>query len=523
MAGRSRDVRRKPSAMAATVASALFLLVAAPLAARAQGNTANARSTEHKAKGWSDPWDPALKDLESQGAFVRLELNEDKVTTVARSFLGLSYELDDVLGVASKDYMALLKQLSAYDNGPLMLRIGAMAADRMTGVWSAAVLNALTTLHRWTGAKFILGVNFHSENPEITKAQIARIKSILPSSAIESFAVGNEPDMYSLKPKDGRPGAMDPKPDTWLNDRWVPMSRDVYKAASNGERVLAGPGWSNLNMRAPLLKWWLDSVQWTLSTVTLHHYAGDIFAGPSIEDVLSEKTIEKDMSSLGELVKVTQKYSLPVRVTEAAILSYGGVQGVSDVAGAAIWVLDTAMEVAYRGATGINFHQGLKQENNANYNAVDYLNGRVRVRMPFYGYLLLQQALDGGADILSRSVSGECKVWVLKGHKAGDLRVLVLNKVNYKDCGVDVKLSADQNKRYKNEADVDYLYAGNGLYEKWQLYLSGLTFESWGTGHVRGDGDHLKVEKYWNADKSGGFAVSLLPGAKAMLVTIPQW
>ncbi len=51
------------------------------------------------------------------------------------------------------------------------------------------------------------------------------------------------------------------------------------------------------------------------------------------------------------------KFNLPLRITEAATLSYGGVMGVSDVAGAAIWVLDTAMDVCYAGGVGINFHQ----------------------------------------------------------------------------------------------------------------------------------------------------------------------
>jgi hypothetical protein len=40
--------------------------------------------------------------------------------------------------------------------------------------------------------------------------------------------------------------------------------------------------------------------------------------------------------------------------------------------------------------------QSLAKTNNANYNAVDVIGGRVRVRMPFFGYLLLQQALAGG-------------------------------------------------------------------------------------------------------------------------------
>ena len=42
---------------------------------------------------------------------------------------------------------------------------------------------------------------------------------------------------------------------------------------------------------------------------------------------------------------------------EVATLSYGGVSGISDTAGAAIWALDIALEIAAAGATGVHFHQ----------------------------------------------------------------------------------------------------------------------------------------------------------------------
>lgn len=41
----------------------------------------------------------------------------------------------------------------------------------------------------------IFGVNFHSESAKVTKAQIKRIQDTVPSEAILSFAVGNEPNM----------------------------------------------------------------------------------------------------------------------------------------------------------------------------------------------------------------------------------------------------------------------------------------------------------------------------------------
>lgn len=505
------------SSGAPLVAVALLLVFAAP-AARAGS------SGEHRALGWSDPQHPTLREYEKQGALVRIGFDEHKtITTCSRSFLGMSYEMDDVPGIANPDYLTLLKRLNRYDTGPLILRIGAAAADRMTGVWSSQVLDALNKVYKATGAKFILGVNLHSENAEITKAQVQHITRSINTDAIEAFAVGSEPDMYALKPKGKMPGAINPKAESWLGSKWVPTSRAIYKAVSEGKRILAGPGWSTIGMKPKVLKWWLDSVAPTLKMVTLHFYAGNIFENPNIENLLDEGTLTKDMPNLLQLVKVAQGYGLPVRVTEAAVLSYGGVQGVSDVAGSAVWVLDVAMEVCYRGAHGINFHQSVMRTHQGNYNAVDVtLDGRVRVRMSFYGFMMLQQALDGGASIVARSVVNQCKVWVLRSDRNGGLRVLVVNKINTKDCGVDIKLTREQAKRFSNEADVDYLFAGFGLYERWQLYLSGSRFESWGTNQLQGSGDHMKVSKYWRPDKTGGFAVTMQPGTKAMLITIPR-
>jgi hypothetical protein len=221
------------------------------------------------------------------------------------------------------------------------------------------------------------------------------------------------------------------------------------------------------------------------------------------------------MSNLRNLLAVSKTFNLPLRITEAATLSYGGVQGVSDIAGAAIWVLDTAMEVCYNGAEGIIFHQvrlaaepagpgrrsggggaasswgsssgaarGQRSDappaapsippqqphpqnlekaiaRNANYNAIDWLpDNRVRVRMPYYGMLLVQQALAGGADMLDRNTAGECTAFVLKGRAASDLRVLVVNKAQKGDCAVDLKLTPEQAAKYADTASVDYLYAG---------------------------------------------------------------
>lgn len=63
------------------------------------------------------------------------------------------------------------------------------------------------------------------------------------------------------------------------------------------------------------------------------------------------------MSDIPALVRTARAAGLPLQLSEAATLSYGGVQGISDTAGAALWALDAALEAANMGVNGINFHQ----------------------------------------------------------------------------------------------------------------------------------------------------------------------
>jgi hypothetical protein len=105
-----------------------------------------------------------------------------------------------VPAVASPDYQRLLARLSAYNTGPMIMRVGVVAADRMQSAWPDAVLYALKAMHEATGAKFIFGVNFYSEKAEVTAAQVRRIQEVIPAAAISAFAVGNEPNMCGAGP-----------------------------------------------------------------------------------------------------------------------------------------------------------------------------------------------------------------------------------------------------------------------------------------------------------------------------------
>ncbi|GBF93298.1 hypothetical protein Rsub_06030 [Raphidocelis subcapitata] len=454
------------------------------------------------------------------------------LASVPQSFLGLSIDLNDIEGVAHPDFIGLVQQLTSHSTGPMIFRMGANSADRLVGPWPAAAYKALSELHAATGAKFIMGVNQHAEDPSVTKQQVEEAVRKLPAGSIVGFAPGNEPDMYTLGPKNGKAGSLMPKQDGWLGTSWIPTSQKVYTAAASAaprSDMLAGPDWSHVAIEPAKLEWWLRSVKATLGLVSVHHYGGDVFEDDSIADLVSEARMTSKLSNLPNIVRTARNYGLPVRITEAATLSYGGVQGISDTAGAAIWALDAALEAAAAGAEGMHFHQVLARGSNANYNAIDYdaAQGRVRAKLPIWGLVMFQQAVEGGADILGKAISGECKVWLLRGRSRGDLRAVIINKApDGRECAADLRMSPAQLAKYGPRADAQYLYATAGLPDRWRIYYSGAFYDSWGSYKPVAE-RAVPMTRYETTAPggrvvSGGWAMRLTNGTLAALVTIPR-
>jgi hypothetical protein len=150
----------------------------------------------------------------------------------------------------------------------------------------------------------------------------------------------------------------------------------------------------------------------------------------------------------------------------------------------------------------------------------------VRARLPLYGYLMLQQALSGGASIAGRALAGECKAWLLRGRKAGDLRLLVVNKDGGgKECGANLALTPEQLRRHGDAGQAHYMYAFGGLDERWRVYYSGSFFSLWGADK-EGAEKLVPVRRHLVRDAAGrvtggGFAVHLTSNTLAALVVVP--
>ena len=150
---------------------------------------------------WSydSPSYPAFRALAAAGTLAAARLDAAAPgAAVPASFVGLSFDLTSVDAAASDGAAALAARLAAFDTGPLPLRVGAYAADRMRAPWPDSTFDALSRLRRALsgagagGTQFIIGVNQHAEDAAVTAAQVERARRALPEGSVAAFAVGNE-------------------------------------------------------------------------------------------------------------------------------------------------------------------------------------------------------------------------------------------------------------------------------------------------------------------------------------------
>lgn len=170
------------------------------------------------------------------------------VRGIPRTFLGISHEWTNLEELNhGGSYLQLLRDLTAYGGGPLVLRIGGGSTDKQTSPAPRSTWDQLRALQHATGAgslscvgcdrclpgiictaihinshiiskpdtcttscnekthwcvppcsgmMFIVGLNFQAGDVSLARAQIDATWETLPSYSVMSFEVGNEPNFY---------------------------------------------------------------------------------------------------------------------------------------------------------------------------------------------------------------------------------------------------------------------------------------------------------------------------------------
>jgi hypothetical protein len=338
-----------PSAPHRMVAVVLFLAFARSLPAAAAEEPAAAQARP-KAKGKTPPATVTVKA--GNGA------------TLTDEFLGLSFEKNLLAQppLTAGNLAQYLKTL-----GPGILRFGGNQVDKTfwtskgekPPAWAMTTLTPkeyerLATLAKASGWKVIIGVNLKHKDAARAADEVAAAKKAL-GDALLAVEVGNEPNYYSKELAGYSPA-------TYYED--FEAYRVAIAKTAPGIGLLGPSGGSAptaIEFLIDFAKRQQDNPQRNLESLATHFYPACARTPPTptMTDLLSLGFQEKIRTRVQMLVDAARPLGVKTRLTEANSLTCGGVDGVSDRYGAALWAVDQAMLVASLGVTAENFHSNI--------------------------------------------------------------------------------------------------------------------------------------------------------------------
>lgn len=272
------------------------------------------------------------------------------------SFVGLSYEKNELTtSLFTSANTPLINLFSLI--GPAVLRVGGGTAD--TTSWNGisnttpitpAEVDSFTGFMKALPSNWsvIYGINLETNTPANAADEAAYAQRDLGSSLL-GFELGNEPEFYwsyntFLPNWQGEESAITSTVQGW--DHGTGSGGWIMDGADAGQGQLSAytdPFASDESGVASLL--------------TQHYYVGST---GTMQTVLQHpnSTLDNLVTNIVGAAKGNQ--ALGARITECGSISGGGVLGVSNAFGSALWSLDFMLTMAENGGQGVNFHGGDK-------------------------------------------------------------------------------------------------------------------------------------------------------------------
>jgi hypothetical protein len=355
------------------------------------------------------------------------------VGTIGADFIGFSYEKTHIMNGSftsnNLNMIGLYKLL-----GSPMVRIGANDVERCTWVGTGTApsqpngqpFNTKVTTGgvdqfcgflAAAGTKAIYGVNFQLGNVTASSAEAAYVMSACPSSIV-GFEIGNEPDKFGS---------------------WASQTTDYESFA---DAILTAPGAllvgpactskSAVTYATPFADTITAKYGSKLALLTQHSYvAAANTSGCSVPNLQTTTTLLTDI--FDAVQAAATKDNIPAwRMDEANTCSGHGQPGVSDTLISGLWAIDYMFEVAKRGGSGINFHNGENGQDGTvpfYYEPIKESGGVVvQVQPEYYGILLFTQA--GVGSMVSTAVTASAQYFTAWAIKADGFTSVVLNNRN---------------------------------------------------------------------------------------------
>jgi hypothetical protein len=339
-------------------------------------------------------------------------------------FSGLSYEKRKLTEpLFSGVNLPLIKLFSLV--GPGVLRIGANDVDRaswngaeddLTPILPAQIDNLAAFLQQ-TQWQVIYGVNMRRNTPADAASEAAYVASRLGPSLL-AWEIGNEPDLYIRRGY---------RPEGWTYDDYLREWRQLRDAMREAAPAVpfSGPATSYDVERFTLPFARDEGVRVPL--LTHHYYRGDRDDPNSTLELLlrPDPALARELETLVAAASAAGM-NQGVRLAEANSFFGGGVAGVSNAFGSALWVLDFLFTCALAGCTGVNLHGG----DAGSYTPIAERDGVViEVRPEFYAMLMFAEAEQGVpvAGVIEPTPDINLSAWGVQ-RPDGGLNVILVNK-----------------------------------------------------------------------------------------------
>ncbi|SDQ00117.1 Glycosyl hydrolase family 79, N-terminal domain [Mucilaginibacter sp. OK268] len=369
---------------------------------------------------------------------VNLKLYGDIISPVVPDdFLGFSFEkliLTDTtyFNTSNTSFINLYKNL-----GGGLIRIGGATVDKI--FWSKNRRNSsnrdtvysndvdrVLAFNKMVGWKTIWGLNLGKLDPtsDVQEANYVLSKS---GNLIHSFAIGNEPEYFSLN-----------------NLRKASYSYNVFQGEftdfSNSLRnsvpgiVISGPEANDGNW----CKQFLNNTNNNINLFSFHYYRMGPAGSTSVtmnKLMTFDQFLHDIIAYLKPAVNVHNKVLF--RFSECNSVYHGGQPGISNAFGSSLWGSEFLFYLAQQGIAGVNFHTGAEKAVYV-YSPINTVDKKNVARPLYYAMLLFHQAAVKQflkTDLQSTNANIDAFSFTRKDGKNG---ILIVNKDDKNDVSLTI-------------------------------------------------------------------------------------
>jgi hypothetical protein len=479
------------------------------------------------------------------GAMVSFQVSRtpERIRAVGSGFLGLALEFRSIPTLVGSDPRAvnpvLVQLIRNLDpTGRPQVRIGGQSTDRtwwpiagytqplgITYDLSPSWIARTRALAVALDAQMSFGIGLEANRPRIDAVEAHHLLSGIGSRYVDSFQVGNEPELYDSTPWYKLLGG---RPVPWYSHDGTPVyarapgygpdqfAADFQRARAALPRVpIAGPETGNLSFLARFaqflsphsqvraLTWHAYGLNQCVTNPSSPHY-------PSVPNLLSTTASRGIIDGIGPYVALAHRNGGTFRVDEMGSVSCNGRPGVSNAFASALWVLDALFADAADGVDGVNLHTYPGSDNGL----FDFVRSHGRwqgiVHPLYYGALMFAQAAPAGSRLLAVNSSdpGQVRTWATLGPD-GRTRVLVINDGLSDAADVEIGIAGTT-----ATASVERLSAASAF------ATGGVSIGGRGFGARTASGT-LRAPVTRPAISRGGHYALTVPAASAALITVP--